>query len=976
MSISDYKPSKSEKDAFVKEVERAVRHAVIATNRMTVSTANDTLRRALIDVVNNPKFKDRPNDRKNAFQDIQKALIAQNNAQQKVEQRTKAASQTSKEISLWTMFNPYKWQSALDDLTSEKRQGWASNTARRLTGGFSFEERMNEKYFSPETMDVIQKGLSIAEDLQESNKKDDSADEKTTNEKTTNETTQTVQLTNGQQPLSVDFQPVTQRLDQVDKTISDSNSRIVDTITHFMAPQTKKPQYNLEQAREQVAYQNQIQATFEALGDNTEQIVDILAKTAAAKPVATAATTNATSQASGGSLLGGAIGTVLTAGLATKLGGVLGKVGKVLTTGVKSIPLVAKAALQGVKVLTTNPKLATEIAKNATKDKARTAVSATKDKLADALSGTKLEKVLTSERAITAREKAAEFAKATKDKTLQAVKHVQTHGVKNSLADVIEATQKQSDQLLKNVKNGADKILTNENVVTAKNKITAATQPIFDKINTNDTFNKAKDAYSTVTQHATADQVKDSLRNSTFKDTAKLIGKFPLAKVAGGLSVLMSAGEAVSQYNDQSDLIEKKLKAGILTEDQASDAKAKAGAEIATSNAIIGGGTALFGALGSIAGPVGAMAGAAVGNYLSEGLVNSSLGQFIIKGIGDGVVALKDLFEDDKDTESEDDKDTESKSNFDDTFIPKAERGTKQDLEELVDEKFAQDVGYNPQALEDFAKLVEEKTRQKPRNWNSFTREQQEGWYAVNKAFARHEIIENYRDKQYDRVNENVKDPSQYQIDEGYLDYALKDKKYNEKAKALIQQHKEELGKLSDYNPQVMAAYNRRVDAMMQYAPSRFYQADDASKYEWLEERLGTIKSDVNSRRRKGLYDTKNHPPQESDDLVDYYGKPAATLAADAALKEALLKKQHEEALQVAKNNDGIVPSKDSHTGETLNKVATKQANEEQKVNNTNNVSSINNVNNNSSVTYAGMSATDNRGYKDMLQETRTVPVS
>lgn len=963
MSISDYKPSKSEKDAFVKEVERAVRHAVIATNRMTVSTANDTLRHALIDVVNNPKFKDRPNDRKNAFQDIQKALIAQNNAQQKVEQRTKAASQTSKEISLWSMFNPYKWQSALDDLTSEKRQGWASNTARRLTGGFSFEERMNEKYFSPETMDVIQKGLSIAEDLQESNKKDDSADEKTTNE-----TTQTVQLTNGQQPLSVDFQPVTQRLDQVDKTISDSNSRIVDTITHFMAPQTKKPQYNLEQSREQVAYQNQIQATFEALGDNTEQIVDILAKTAAVKPVATTATTNATSQTSGGSLLGGAIGTVLTTGLATKLGGVLGKVGKVLTTGIKSIPDVAKATVQGVKVLTTNPKLATEIAKNAVKNKAQTVITSTTDKLADAVSGTKLEKILTSEKAIAAREKALDLAKLAKDKTVQAAKHVQTHGVKNSLADVIEASQKQSDQLIKNIKNGADKILTNENVVTAKNKITAAAQPIVDKLTTNGVFNKAKDAYSAVTQHATADQVKDSLRNSTFKDTAKLIGKFPLAKVAGGLSVLMSAGEAVSQYSDQSDLIEKKLKAGILTEDQASDAKAKAGAEIATSNAIIGGGTALFGALGSIAGPVGAMAGAAVGNYLSEGLVNSSLGQFIIKGIGDGVVALKDLFEDDKDTES--------KSNFDDTFIPKAERGTKQDLEELVDEKFAQDVGYNPQALEDFAKLVEEKTRQKPRNWNSMTREQQEGWYAVNKAFARHEIIENYRDKQYDRVNENVKDPSQYQIDEGYLDYALKDKKYNEKAKALIQQHKEELGKLSDYNPQVMAAYNRRVDAMMQYAPSRFYQADDASKYEWLEERLGTIKSDVNSRRRKGLYDTKNYPLQESDDLVDYYGKPAATLAADAALKEALLKKQHEEALQVAKNNDGIVPSKDSQTGETLNKVATKQANEEQKVNNTNNVSSINNVNNNSSVTYAGMSATDNRGYKDMLQETRTVPVS
>ena len=874
MSISDYTPSKSEKDAFIKEFERAARHTAITMNRMTVSTANNVLRNALENIASSDKFKN-ANQRKQAYQQVQQAVIALENAEKQVQERTKRANATTNKVNMWDVFNPYKWQSAFDDLTKESRQGWASNTARRLSGGFSFEERLNEKHYSPDTAQLLRQSIKLVQSLESKDSNEEKDDQ-----------VRQVEISN-QQPLTVDTKPITERLDKVDQTIQTSNKQMVDSVAKFLAPPSKKPIYNLEKDREQASYQNQMQNSFKALSTNTGKIVDLLNKTSSIKPIGHSQTSTAVASGES-SILGDALGmggSMLLGGLAGKIGKLGKAVGRILTTGaskavsmVKKIPDLFSSAKKGAKLLTTNPRQAADIVKEKLGDTAKASVSAAKDKvtnIADTIKDkiddnptlkavqSKVDKVLTSDKAQQIKYTAKEMASAAKDTAIKtgnqvkdaaiaAAQHVKTHGVNNSIADVLDASKTKSDQLIAGIKNGTDKILTSENVVTAKNKVKAATQPLVDKaqpyvdkIKANPNLQKAKDVAGKLSQHAEVDQVSDALRKGGLKDAAKTIGRFPLAKVAGGLGVVLSASQAVGQYNEQSDLIDKRLKAGIITEEQASDEKARAGAEIAASNAIIGGGTALFGAIGSIGGPLGTAAGAAIGNYLTEGLVNSSIGQLIVKGIGEGVVTLKDLVEGDK----------KKSADFDPELVRHTDKKDKQQrIEEILESDFAKQLGYNPEALKEYNERLERANNLKPRNWNQFSPEQQKSWYFANAQTIRARMRrEGYTDS--DNNIDIVDNPSDYQISQGHIDYILEDKEKNQQFKDLLQQHKESLGESFNYNPQVIAAYNRRINEMMGYAPSEFYEWSDQDQLNWLQERAKDIDSEVWWRAKEGMYD-------------------------------------------------------------------------------------------------------------------------
>lgn len=135
----------------------------------------------------------------------------------------------------------------------------------------------------------------------------------------------------------------------------------------------------------------------------------------------------------------------------------------------------------------------------------------------------------------------------------------------------------------------------------------------------------------------------------TVKKGTGALGKMSFTKFAGGLGIVLSAADAIGDYNQKSDAIEAAVQAGDLTNKEASDAKVKAGTQVAITNAVSGLGSVTGGILGSVAGPAGTAIGAAAGGMIADSLANSDIAQTIFGYIGDGIVSLKNLFGDDDD---------------------------------------------------------------------------------------------------------------------------------------------------------------------------------------------------------------------------------------------------------------------------------------------------------------------------------------
>lgn len=135
----------------------------------------------------------------------------------------------------------------------------------------------------------------------------------------------------------------------------------------------------------------------------------------------------------------------------------------------------------------------------------------------------------------------------------------------------------------------------------------------------------------------------------TVKKGTGALGKMSFTKFAGGLGIVLSAADAIGDYNQKSDAIEAAVQAGDLTNKEASDAKVKAGTQVAITNAVSGLGSVAGGILGSVAGPAGTAIGAAAGGMIADSLANSDIAQTIFGYIGDGIVSLKNLFGDDDD---------------------------------------------------------------------------------------------------------------------------------------------------------------------------------------------------------------------------------------------------------------------------------------------------------------------------------------
>lgn len=312
-------------------VSRELKRVAAAEAYAAARTQTNSLRNALYNVLNDPKFYQDHSAEQTAklITKIDTALRAQQTATDALQRQQQRRD--NDQWGLGTMFNPLRWKSVWDEVTSEQHDTFINRAARALQGGLSSEQRSVSKIITPELKQTINDTVSQANDIVAQYGANGVADIdrprrliKDDKDKKDSKTT-----------------------DEQLQNIVDSVDRLTSQIVKFLAPQQRYVTYSLEDKQESVARETQSITTVQQLADNVKKITNIVANAPILKSdTKTTDDSSLLSAAMGGSglLASGLAGLTGAVSLASSIGSKLLSVGFVpLVKAVTAVvPLITK----------------------------------------------------------------------------------------------------------------------------------------------------------------------------------------------------------------------------------------------------------------------------------------------------------------------------------------------------------------------------------------------------------------------------------------------------------------------------------------------------------------------------------------------------------------------------------------------------------------------------------------------------------
>lgn len=256
----------SSKEAY-KEIFYNAKKDMANMTRLSVSTANDALRKALANAMSEAYEKKHGKlAQSQAVANIQQEIIKVNKIAEdfkKQQDRTQ-----NRDWGAFSAFNPFLWRDAFADLTSENQTGIVGKLARKMTGGMTSEQLYFQNVGDNKSKD-LEAAAAAADDINKEFAKEEKEDkEKSSKDIQTEQRNPVTLATTDGAPLSV---------------FDTKTNDLLNQVVKFLAPANNKQTYNLEQQAEAANLQNQQFTTLQDLAENVKTITAVVAKTPIAK---------------------------------------------------------------------------------------------------------------------------------------------------------------------------------------------------------------------------------------------------------------------------------------------------------------------------------------------------------------------------------------------------------------------------------------------------------------------------------------------------------------------------------------------------------------------------------------------------------------------------------------------------------------------------------------------------------------------
>lgn len=300
----------SSKEAY-KEIFYNAKKDMANMTRLSVSTANDALRKALANAMSEAYEKKHGKlAQSQAVANIQQEIIKVNKIAEdfkKQQDRTQ-----NRDWGAFSAFNPFLWRDAFADLTSENQTGIVGKLARKMTGGMTSEQLYFQNVGDNKSKD-LEAAAAAADEINKEFAKEEKEDkEKSSKDSQTEQRNPVTLATTDGAPLSV---------------FDTKTNDLLDQVVKFLAPANNKQAYNLEQQAEAANLQNQQFTTLQDLAKNVKTITAVVAKT----PIANKETDQAGDLLPGALAAGGSGLLSIVADVGSALSGFGSKVFRLLT---------------------------------------------------------------------------------------------------------------------------------------------------------------------------------------------------------------------------------------------------------------------------------------------------------------------------------------------------------------------------------------------------------------------------------------------------------------------------------------------------------------------------------------------------------------------------------------------------------------------------------------------------------------------